>query len=133
MLMNLTLLLTQLARLRRDSFDGVSENLVTRIIRLCVGAGVVTGRIYQCILSYRLTTSLAIVAILDGTLYLVYAHNNYHTTPAAILGKLYCELHYIIHVCLPTRTQSTLSSYSSIAGAVKLRTMEEIVISCGIH
>ncbi|KZV68630.1 hypothetical protein PENSPDRAFT_687085 [Peniophora sp. CONT] len=31
----------------------------------------------------------AVVAIIDGVLYLVYTHNNYHMVPAAILGKLY--------------------------------------------
>lgn len=38
---------TQLNRLRRDSFDQLSENLVTRLVRLCVGAGVLTGKEYN--------------------------------------------------------------------------------------
>ncbi|VDB94082.1 unnamed protein product [Peniophora sp. CBMAI 1063] len=62
-----------LTRLRHDSFDRAAENLVTRLVRLCVGAGVIT----------------AVVAIIDSALYIAYIHNNYHFAPAATLGKLY--------------------------------------------
>lgn len=42
----------------------------------------------------------AVVAIIDGTLYLVYAHNNYHLAPASILGKLYGESDGLRHCTL---------------------------------
>jgi len=56
----------------KSSFRSM-ESLLTRLIRLSVGAGALT----------------AAVAIVDGVLYLVFAHNNFHMAPAAILGKLY--------------------------------------------
>ena len=47
--------------------------MLTRVIRLTLGAGFLT----------------ATVAIVDLTLFLVFRQNNYHTTPALVLAKLY--------------------------------------------
>ncbi|KAJ3719472.1 hypothetical protein EV361DRAFT_261466 [Lentinula raphanica] len=62
-----------LTRARKSTSYRHTENMLSRLIRLTVGGGL-------------LTTSVAIV---DAIMYLVFQHNNYHAAPVALLAKLY--------------------------------------------
>ncbi|KAJ4479143.1 hypothetical protein J3R30DRAFT_3882170 [Lentinula aciculospora] len=62
-----------LTRARKFTSYRHTENMLSRLIGLTVGGGL-------------LTTSVAIV---DAVMYIVYKHNNYHAAPVAILAKLY--------------------------------------------
>ncbi|KAJ3786295.1 hypothetical protein GGU11DRAFT_742567 [Lentinula aff. detonsa] len=63
----------QLTRARKFTSYRHTENMLSRLIGLTVGGGL-------------LTTSVAIV---DAVMYIVFQHNNYHAAPVAILAKLY--------------------------------------------
>ncbi|KAJ3740980.1 hypothetical protein DFH05DRAFT_1507999 [Lentinula detonsa] len=62
-----------LTRARKFTSYRHTENMLSRLIGLTVGGGL-------------LTTSVAIV---DAVMYIVFQHNNYHAAPVAILAKLY--------------------------------------------
>ncbi|KAJ4496890.1 hypothetical protein C8R41DRAFT_825193 [Lentinula lateritia] len=62
-----------LTRARKFTSYRHTENMLSRLIGLTVGGGL-------------LTTSIAIV---DAVMYIVFQHNNYHAAPVAILAKLY--------------------------------------------
>ncbi|KIK71048.1 hypothetical protein GYMLUDRAFT_254329 [Collybiopsis luxurians FD-317 M1] len=62
-----------LTRARKITRYSRTDTLLSRIIKLTVGGGL-------------LTTSIAIV---DAILYLIFPHNNLHTVPGGILAKLY--------------------------------------------
>jgi len=66
-------MLTYLARARNNNSIRKTESLLTRLIRLTVGAGIATG----------------LVAIVDGVMFIKFKHNNYHMIPVSMLGKLY--------------------------------------------
>ncbi|KAJ3811743.1 hypothetical protein EV368DRAFT_78317 [Lentinula lateritia] len=75
-----------LNRARKESAFGKTEQLVTRLIRLIVGGGILT----------------ASFAILDAVFLLAYQNNNYHLAPNSALAKLYTNA---LMVLLNSRAQ----------------------------
>ncbi|KAF5334589.1 hypothetical protein D9757_015052 [Collybiopsis confluens] len=84
-----------LQRARRSSGFSGTEKLLTRMINLVIGGGLLT------------TT----VALLDAIFYLVYQNNNYHLAPNAALAKLYTNaLMVLFNSRAPSRASANVNA-----------------------